>query len=159
MGGYGIAIVHASSINEPESILTLGEVESRVGACENVEEGIKRAKVTHIKLLTKSRGDFLKKSIGGSGKNNIVDIQNKVGDVGGGMKNKQKGFPFCRDKTVGSNKSGEASKPDTRGLFRPIERFAEKTNMFSRRSIFKTFGLLEVDNLKEKTMEGGVLNI
>jgi hypothetical protein len=105
MGGYGIAIVHAISINDPESILTLGEVESRVGARENAEEMIKRAKVTHIKLLTKSRGDFLKKSTGGSGKNNIVDIQNKVGDVGGGMKNNQKCFPFGRDKIVGSNKN------------------------------------------------------
>jgi len=99
---------------------------------------MKRTKISHRKFVLEKRDNALKKIRRGSCKNNIIDIEKKIGNMMIGMINKERIIRTRRRKTNCLNKSRESLKPGTRSLFETVERLLEETNVIGRVRIFKT---------------------
>jgi hypothetical protein len=75
------------------------------------------------------------------------------------VENKERRITFGGRKTEGGNKQGEAVKPCTRCLFKPIERFLQTANMSRMGGVKKARRLLTVDGLLKMTMKEGILDV
>jgi hypothetical protein len=125
----------------------------------DAQEMMDIAKITHGKLGMERANNAAEQCGGVGGENDVIHVKQQICNGGALVENKERGITFGGRKTEGGNKRGEAVKPCTRCLFKPIERFLQTANMRRVGGVKKARRLLTVDGLLKMTMKEGILDV
>jgi hypothetical protein len=95
----------------------------------------------------------------GGGEDDVVDVEEQVGNLSTSSKNEQGGVREGCHKPYPMHIVGEALVPHTRSLLESIEGLVESTDMLRPRRVDEARWLLTIDHLIKIAMEKGVLDV
>jgi hypothetical protein len=141
--GDRLAILHAHTLENLLCIPVLGEVEAILCAFDvDAKKETERAHVPDGELSSKVIDNGAKESIAGTGEHDVIDIEEKIGNVGATLKDEKRGIGSCGSETELDNRIGEPSVPSTWRLFQSVQGLVEQAHGIRTVSIHKTRWLL-----------------
>jgi hypothetical protein len=125
--GVELAVAHASTLKDILSELVLVEEEVVNSLLyRDAEEMMEGAEVLHGKLLVESRSGMLEKPQTRGGEDDVVDVEEQVGDVSAVTVDEQRGVRLdLLHEAKGHQVGGKAVIPSSRSLLQIVERLIE----------------------------------
>jgi hypothetical protein len=155
-----VTLSHACTLQKVHSILSLGQKETVGGASDgDAEEVVEVAEVSHGELRIEFGHDVLEKSRRRSGEDDVVDVEQQVGDLTPLLVNKEGGVGSGGDKTELAKERGESLVPRPGSLLEPVQGPLEQADVVGSGRVDETRRLLAVDSLLKVTMKESVLHI
>jgi len=118
-----------------------------------------RAEVLHRKLLAKLIDDALQELWRGCSKDDVVDVQQQVRDVGAAVEDKQRAIGLGGDEAEVLQVCGETLEPGSWRLLESVKGLAEQADGVGVLWVDEAGGLLAVHLLCQIAMEKGVLDV
>jgi hypothetical protein len=116
-----VALSHTGALKQVGSILSLGEEEAVGGTCDrDPEEMMKIPEICHGELGVKGLSDATKKPSRQGCQNDVVDIEQQVGDVGALFVDKERCVGDRSGEASLLNEAGETLVPRPGRLLEPI---------------------------------------
>ena len=120
--GVGLAVGHASPLQDVEGVLTLMLEETlRLAFDSDAEEVMEGPQVLHRKLLLEGDDCALQEVDGGCHENNVVDVEEEVDEVLAPPVDEEGCVRLGLDEADGGQIGGEAAIPGTRCLLEAVE--------------------------------------
>jgi hypothetical protein len=152
-----VTLSHADAPKEVHSILSLGQEQTVCGTGDcDAEEVMEVAEVRHGELRAEFGHDVLKKSQGRCGEDDVVDVEQQVGDLGTLLVNKEGGVRSGGDEAELTKKLGEPLVPRTGSLLEPVQGLLKQADVVRSSRVDKTRRPLAVDGLLEVTMKKSI---
>ena len=117
------------------------------------------AQVSHGKLRVEAPNDLLKKCRRGRSKDDVVDVEEQVGDTNPVFVDKEGGVGSRGDKTELANVCRKTLVPGSGSLLQAVEGALQQTHMVKKNRVEEAWGLLAVDGLLQMSMEKSVLDV
>jgi hypothetical protein len=117
------------------------------------------AEVSHGELRTEFGHDVLEKNRRRSGEDDVVDVEQQVGDLIPLLVNKEGGVGSGGDKTEVSKERGESLVPRSGSLLEPVQGLLEQVDVVGSGRVDETRRLLAVDSLLKVTMKKSIVHI
>ena len=118
------------------------------------------AQVSHGKLRVEVPNDLLKKCHRGHSKDDVVDVEEQVGDTGPIFVDKEGGGVGSRgDEAELANVCRKTLVLGSGSLLQDVEGALQQTHMVRKNRVDEAWGLLAVDGLLQMSMEKSVLDV
>ena len=155
-----VTLSHAGALEQIRSILTLGEEEAVRGTRDrDPEEVVKIPEICHGELGVKKLGDATKEPGRRGCQNDVVDVEQQVGDVGALFVNKEGRVGGRRSEARPLDEAGEALVPCSGRLLEPIQGLLQETDVVGSGWVDEAGRLLTVDRLVQMAVKKGVLHV
>jgi hypothetical protein len=158
--GAGLAVAHASVLEDIPSVLTLVEekvVDSLLH--HDVEEVAEGTEVLHGELLLESCSDTLEQLRARGSEDDVIDVEEQVRNIGAAAIDEQRGVRLGLYKAKGHQVGGKAVVPSSRLLLQTVERLMEPAHQVGVDGVDKSCGLGAVDRLRESVVKESVLDV
>ena len=117
------------------------------------------AQVSHGKLRVEAPNELLKKCRRGRSKDDVVDVEEQVGDTGPVFVDKEGGVGGRGDEAELANACRKTLVPGSGSLLQAVEGALQQTHMVRKDMIDEAWGLLAVDGLLQMSMEKNILDV
>ena len=155
-----MTLSHADALEQVHSVLALRQEEAiRRMRDRDPKKMMKIAEICHSELRVKELGEASKKRGRRGCQDDVVDVEQQVGDVDTHFVNKE-GRVGGRSSEAGPlNEAGEPLVPRPGRLLESVQGLLQETDMVGSRRVDKTGRLLAIDCLVQMAVKKGVLHV
>jgi hypothetical protein len=158
--GAGVALDHASTLQELNGILALRKDHARRRPSDrDPEKEGQGAKICHGELGVKPLRELLKKKVGRGGDDDVVHIEKYVGVLLSMAIDEERDILLGGDEAKPVGEVGKSLVPGPWSLFEAIEGLVQTTHIVRTPGVNEARRLLTIDLLVKVAMKKGILDV